>query len=358
MTPGERLLDRPVRVLFTSAGNEALHGFVDDLRRRAPRWVLLGTDLRPDAAGLYRCDAAWTVPARSSPDYLPVLSALCAREQVDVVFPLSTADQDYFAQSTVQQALWPRPVVVSSPEALAIANHKVALFQALADWPELLPEFAVVHGPEEAIGALASLVERHGAALLKTDAGTGSRDMIFVGDPGEDPAPSVGRIWIPLSSLEAALVQTEEAPWPRLAVAYLPGEELCADLLLDQGEMLGGAARLRYTAFGSYATHAETVSAPDVLAAAARIGARLGLRYVNHFQFRRDAQGQPRLLECNPRIPISMALTVEAGLNLPLAAVMLALGVRLPLPAPELGVQMLRHIGQVFTRRLAEPATR
>lgn len=353
MSAWQQLLEQPLTVLFTSAGNEALHGFADDLRRRAPRWRLIGTDVRADAAGLYRCDDAYVVPLRSDPDWLPTLRALCEQRRVDVVYPLSTADQDCFAQPAIQAALAPRPVVVSSPEAVALANHKVALFQALADWPALLPAFEVARDPVEAEAAMRRLARDHGAAVLKTDAGTGSRDMIFGGNPPADPAPSAGRRWVPLAELGPAIAATAHATWPRLVTAWLPGDEYCVDMLLDAGEPLAACARIRYAANGSYATHAETVAAPDVIAAAARIGHRLGLRYMNHFQLRRDASGAPRLIEINPRIPVSISLTVEAGLNLPLAAILLALGAKMPLPAPELGVHLLRHLGSVFTRHLA-----
>jgi phosphoglycolate phosphatase-like HAD superfamily hydrolase len=76
-----------------------------------------------------------------------------------------------------------------------------------------------------------------------------------------------------------------------------------------------------------------------------------GLSYVNNVQFRRDAQGDPRLLEVNPRIPGTIGLTVQAGLNLPLAACCLALGERLSLPEPELGLRAIRHGEVLYTLR-------
>jgi hypothetical protein len=436
----EALLQRPVCVLLTSVGNEAIHGFVDDLRRRAPRWRLVGTDMRARAAGLYRCDRGYTVPARSDPRYLDIVAALCDRHGVDVVLPLSTADQELFCRPEVQARLGDRPVVVSPPDAVAAANRKVALYQALASprsTAALLPEHLVVSSPEEALAALADLVERHGAALLKSDAGTGGSGMICAGRPDRDPAPAEGRRWWPLAALEAVatgrippdwtapelaaglapreghgevairrgqdledtvdlrgasggrarrgpLERSRAGPgerseaggepspalpvrgggtppgangdWPRLAVAYLPGDEYSVDVLCERGRVLGGVVRLRHAAVGGLALCAETRAEPDVLEAAARVAAALKLSYVNNIQFRRDGSGRPRLLEINPRIPGTIGLTVEAGLNLPAAAICLALGATPSLPEPELGVVVMRFRGGVFARGLVSPA--
>jgi carbamoyl-phosphate synthase large subunit len=89
--------------------------------------------------------------------------------------------------------------------------------------------------------------------------------------------------------------------------------------------------------------------------AAQRVASALGLHYLHNIQFRRDAQGQPRLLEINPRIPGTISLTVQAGLNLPLYAFCMALGGRPPaLPSPEVGLTVLRHHGNVYARDMSQ----
>lgn len=347
------ILDRAVTVVLTSVGNEAIHGFAHDLRRRAYQWRLVGTDIRGDAAGLARCDQGFLVPRRDAPGYLETLTRLCRRVGADLLLPLSTEDQDLFCRPEVQDGLG-LPIVVSSPEAVAAANGKISLFAALAELPELLPDHRTVGGPRAAIQALDELIGRHGAALLKTDRGAGGAGMLCVGRPPSDPSPVKGRTWLDLEAAREAVERAPESSWPRQAVAWLPGREYSVDLLGDRGEPLGGAVRLRRSAVGGMALEAETVDEPEVLRAAERILAELGLSYVNNIQLRRDAGGAPRLMEINPRIPGTIGLTVEAGLNLPLAACCLALGVRLALPRPEIGLRVLRYAGALYTRRRFE----
>ena len=268
--------------------------------------------------------------------------------------PLSTRDQDYFSDPQVRAALGALPVVISTAEAVARANTKIALFEAVGEDSGLLPIGQVVHNPDEAIAVLRSLVAEHGAALLKQDEGTGGQGMLRVGRPASDPAPVADAQWLSIERATALLDDEQRSGgglWPRQAVAYLPGEEYSVDVLCDQGEVLAGLVRLRRASRGGLATDSETVSAPGVLDAARQVVACAGLSYVNNVQFRRDAQGAPRLLEVNPRIPGTIGLTVQAGLNLPLAACCLALGERLSLPEPELGLRAIRHGEVLYTLR-------
>jgi len=347
-------LQQSLTILLTSVGNEAIHGFGRDLRRRAPHWQLVGTDMRADAAGFALCDRHHVVPARSDSSYLARIVELCAAEKVDLLLPLSTRDQDYFSSEPVRRALGELPVVVSSAEAIARANTKIALFETVGQACGLLPAGQVVEDPGAAMDALRDLVAEHGAALLKQDDSTGGRGMLRVGRPDSDAAPVSGAEWLSLQGAESVLQQQQESgggSWPRQAVAWLPGEEFSVDLLCDKGEVLAGVVRLRRASRGGLATDAETVPAPDVLAAASEVARIAELSYVNNVQLRRDAAGQPRLLEVNPRIPGTIGLTVQAGLNLPLAACCQALGESLSLPEPELGLRAFRHGEALYALR-------
>jgi len=342
------VMRRAITIFMTSIGNEAIHGFVDDLRKRAPRWRLVGVDVRDGAAGLARCDEGYLVPRRDDPRFLPTVVELCRHVGADLFFPFSTWDQDFFSRPEVRAQI-DLPCVVSSTGAVAAANGKLSLFAAMSAHEELLPEHSVVRDPDEALEALENLVKHHGAALLKTDRGAGGSGMLCVGRPERDPAPVPGRRWLRLNEVLDILAR-ETGDWPRQAVAWLPGDEYSVDVLGDEGELLGGVVRKRSAAIGGLATEAVTVDEPDVLDAAEVVLRELSLSYVNNIQFRRDAAGQPRLMEINPRIPGTICLTVESGLDLPLAACCLAMGERLPLPEPEIGVRVLRYAGAAFTR--------
>jgi len=347
-------LDRRVVVLFTSVGNEALHGFAAALRRVAPLWVLLGTDMREDAAGFALCDDGWTVPARSDPAYLPTIERLLRDHDVDLLYPLSTRDQDFFADPEVRGRL-AAPVVAASAASLAAANTKVGLFEAVGDAGDLLPHHRTVRSVDAAAAALREFVAIHGAAVLKRDVGTGGAGMLFVGAPRADAAPVAGRTLLAVDDAVTGLRAEAGAFGLAQVVAWLPGEEYSVDVLAEGGAVLAGVVRLRRASIGGLATDSETVHEPDVMAAAEQVVRRCGLDYVANVQFRRDAAGAPKLMEVNPRIPGTIGLTVEAGLDLPTAAAVLALGERPVLGEAEIGVRVLRHNGAVYRRTRTGP---
>jgi len=60
---------------------------------------------------------------------------------------------------------------------------------------------------------------------------------------------------------------------------------------------------------------------PDIEAAGLRFAQAAGLRGPVHIEFKRDVRdGEPKLIECNPRFPAPTALLAAAGVDLPLLA--------------------------------------
>jgi len=112
-----------------------------------------------------------------------------------------------------------------------------------------------------------------------------------------------------------------------LVQEYLPGEELSVDVLASpDGKALVAVPRIRLRVDSGIAIVSRTVRDPELSAAAMALVSRLQLPYVSNVQVRRDAAGVPRLLEINPRVPGTMPLTIAAGVNMPLLALMMALG--------------------------------
>ena len=89
----------PVTVLATSVGNDGFPSVLQALKDAPDRdVVVVGVDARREAAGLALSDVGAVVPLRSEPEaLLTALQSLCRVHQVDVLLPLSTEDQEFFA---------------------------------------------------------------------------------------------------------------------------------------------------------------------------------------------------------------------------------------------------------------------
>ncbi len=74
----------------------------------------------------------------------------------------------------------------------------------------------------------------------------------------------------------------------------------------------------------------------------------LRLNGVVGFQFKKNEQGIPCIIESNPRLQGTVILSVAAGANLPCLAVKMALGQQIERPKVKWGVKMIRYWDEVI----------
>ena len=112
---------------------------------------------------------------------------------------------------------------------------------------------------------------------------------------------------------------------------WLPGNEYSVDVYLRaDGTGIAAVPRLRMRIDSGIAMAARTRHLPALSQAAIEMAQAIGVRYVANVQFREDAQGQPKLLEINPRFPGTLPLTDAAGINLPALLVAEVQGQKMP----------------------------
>ncbi|MEM9862697.1 MAG: ATP-grasp domain-containing protein [Myxococcota bacterium] len=131
---------------------------------------------------------------------------------------------------------------------------------------------------------------------------------------------------------------------------YLPGPEYSVDVLLTPfGEVLATVPRERLKVDSGVAVASRTLHSEELQSAARCVVQVLRLSHVVNVQFRRNTRGEMALLEVNARVPGTMPLTVEAGVNMPAFAILQVLGRPLPSKVAdfrELGV--VRHLVERF----------
>lgn len=124
----------------------------------------------------------------------------------------------------------------------------------------------------------------------------------------------------------------------QLVLEYLPGHEFSVDCIGDAGVYVTGVVRKK-----SLSTPSQLlVDAPDLLAHASRLIERFRLSGLINIQFKEDQQGEPKLLEINPRAAGGIAMSCLSGVNLPYLALCGAVDgfAGLPVPTPRLGLRV------------------
>jgi protein-tyrosine-phosphatase/predicted ATP-grasp superfamily ATP-dependent carboligase len=131
------------------------------------------------------------------------------------------------------------------------------------------------------------------------------------------------RLWLPLT--------------PVLQQEYVSGKGVGIELLFDRGKKIWHFAHERvheYPLSGGASSYRRSIHPPAALLRdAERLLTALNWHGVAMLEFKMDARGQYWLMEINPRLWGSLALSIDAGVNFPLGLWQIARG-RQPSPQP------------------------
>lgn len=308
----------PLRILVTGAGAPGIRGTLYALRAGAGErpLVTVGVDLSEHAVGRYLTDAFYVVPPPESPDYLGRLQTICRDERVDLVVPQTT--REIAVLSRYRDDFEGTAVMVSGAEAVEAANDKAAVLRVCDKLGLPTPAWRVAPGEADLVEAAAALGYPDVPVVIKPPVSNGMRGLRILRPAAWDArrflADKPSGVEVSLDDLLAVL--RRGADWPDLLVTeYLPGPEYSVDAF--SGTHLAVAMPRRRDAIRSGISF-ETTLLPDrddLIEPTMRAAQHLGLRYAFGFQFKEDADGVPRVLECNPRVQGTMVASVFGGLN-------------------------------------------
>jgi carbamoyl-phosphate synthase large subunit len=103
---------------------------------------------------------------------------------------------------------------------------------------------------------------------------------------------------------------------------YLPGDEYSIDVLADHlGRVHACVPRVRVRGDSGASVAGYTLRDRDLERFGRLVVEVLGLPFISNVTVRRDVDGRPSLLEVNPRVPATLALTAGAGVDMASMAV-------------------------------------
>jgi carbamoyl-phosphate synthase large subunit len=313
-------------VLITGAGGPAAIAAMRSLGAD-PAVELLAADMDPWAAGLYLVPPAsrTLIPAGAAAGFAGALLARCLELAVDVVVPTVDAELRPLAAARAAFAAHGIDLLLAPAAALDVILDKLALAEHCA---------GVVRVPRtEPLGDGTDPASWTYPVIVKPRTGSGSRGIVSVGSAAE------------LTALDHA---------PGLLVQeLLPGAEFSIDVLAGaDGHVIASVPRLRARVDSGVAVGSRTVHDQALESFGRAVAEATGLTYVANVQCKADAAGRPALLEVNPRIPGTLALTIASGVDMPRLALAALRGE--PVPA-RLGFReraMIRYLDE----RVLDPA--
>jgi carbamoyl-phosphate synthase large subunit len=313
--------DHP-RVLVTGAGGPSGITILRDLVDEP--LTLIAADIDPYAAGLYLVDAPLRaiLPRGDDPSFADVLLELCRRESVDVVVPTVDSELLPLARARDRYAQAGVTLVLASEQTLSACLDKAVLARR-CDAVVNVPRTQIVDDRFEPAGVELPVI-------VKPRSGSGSRGI---------------RLVARVEELEAL-----ERDGTLLVQEHLPGPEFSLDVLARaDGVVVGVVPRERLKVDSGIAVTGRTLHDDKLEAFARAVAQAIGLTTVANVQVKEDVDGEPSLLEVNPRFPGTMPLTIAAGIDMPKLAIGEALGTPIPDgPLPFEDLAMVRFFQERF----------
>src|SRR5882757_2416061 len=297
---------------------------------------IFGTSVDRDAPALSACDVGEAEPRHVSDDeYAAFALDFARRHRIDVLIPprrlVALAGlHDAFAQAGTR-------LMCSPAAAVDLLTSKSRTYEAAQAAGVPVPRWRVVSDAEGFRDAVAEL-SAGGERVCIKPAGEFSAFGFRILDDSPLHVRDLLAPAAPLASVPAVAdalrrAADEGEPIPEFMVMpYLEGPEVSVDCLsAPGGKLLSAVARSKQ---GRYRL---LLDEPGLTAIAERLVSHFRLAYLSNVQLR-HRDGEPVLLEANPRASAGIFQTAFTGVNLPWAAVrLLVRGDAGLLAAPRLG---------------------
>jgi carbamoyl-phosphate synthase large subunit len=262
------------------------------------------------------------LPRGDDPRIASMLLELCWEQDVDVLVP--TVDTELLPQARARAEFAQAGVtlVVAQEATLEVCLDKWRLAQRCSSAVRMPGTWLVDEGFDAAAVAL--------PAIVKPRSGSGSRGIVLVERRAElEALPRDGSL----------LVQE-----------HLPGPEHSLDVLARaDGHVAAVVPRERLKVDSGIAVTGRPKHDERLDAFAREVARLIGLTTVANVQVKEAADGEPALLEVNPRFPGTMPLTVHSGVDMPRLAIGEALGTPVPDgPMPFRDIAMVRYFEERF----------
>jgi carbamoyl-phosphate synthase large subunit len=168
------------RVLVTGAGSGVGQGIVKALRIAKTPLTIIGADIAPMNAALYRTDEAVIIPRVEMEGSLEKFVEVLRKNQVDVVMVGSEFDLFFFSQNKAELESLTGATIIASPlKTVQIADDKWLTAKFLRENNLPFAQSALPSGVDEAT----QIADEWGYPLvLKARRGTSSRHVHIVGD--------------------------------------------------------------------------------------------------------------------------------------------------------------------------------
>lgn len=313
---------------------------------------IVGVDMTSDPSAKYLVDKFYKVPPAVDPTYVDVILDICKHEKVDIYMPTISAEVEKVAERKTEFEDLGVKLAISNLDSVRIANNKLLAYQTLEKAGIPVPKYYGVHSVNDFIEGCRYMGYPDVPVCLKIVDGSGSRGVriidasksrydIFV---NEKPNSFYTSYEDMLSILKSADNLKE-----MMLVEYMHGPEYTVDLLADKGKILYIGGRENVISLMSIAMESVVREDERAFKIAKDVVALLEMDGNVGFDFMRNKNDEPVLMDINPRTTATLSVFAAAGMNLGYLRVKQLLGEDLPDSNAKLGTRVRRRYHEIFT---------
>jgi carbamoyl-phosphate synthase large subunit len=301
-----------------------------------------------DAAGFSVTDKKYVVPKVKDSKYISAILDICEHEKITTIIPQYT-DELFLMSENVKRfnSLGIKILVTEDTERLKIANSKIKLYQFLNN-KAFIPKYKSASNIDSVKNAVLELGYPNVPVCIKPTQGEGGKGFRIITKERINMFNESSSH--PKMSLEAYIDQLKAVDSiPDLLVTeYLPGKEYSVDCVCKNGYTYICIPRQRIKTSMSVSSISLIEKNEDLIAYSKEIISSLNLSYNINLQFKYSDDGNPKLIEINPRVSGSLVANYGAGVNMLEAALRLAYDMPVENIDIKWGTKMIRHWDQVF----------
>lgn len=308
-----------LKIVISSAGQRAhyVEWFRESLRKQDIRGEVIAMEYRTNSPSLSLANRAVVFPAYNSPEYSDALRSWVAAERPNLFLSLNDYELQILSEGLADELReLGCAVAVLGSAAQSVVLDKYRMSAALQE--QGVPAPATYLGTD--VAAMMASSEMDSEFVVKHRFGSGSSGLLFTtaadldGAVAESAVTALGADGRPASNGPASVVVQER----------LPGAEYGVDGVFSvdgHSRLLGVLARRKDLMRSGDTDIATSVSAEPFRAAILGIGNLFRPAGAIDVDFRETAEGEPLVIDINPRLGGGYPFSHRAGADLPSALI-------------------------------------
>lgn len=338
-------------ILLTGTGAPGTYGTIYSLRNNYDNekvWII-GTDIRDEVIGKYLCDKFYVIPPpQAKNDYLETLRNICIDNSVDVIFPQNTAELKILSETIDVFNKIGVKLIISPSKSIAIANNKSKLMEICSQHNIGTGKFFIATNMDQLFHYAKKLGWPKNNIVIKPPDSNGMRGVRVISENIDQKkmffSEKPSNIYTSLNDLRTVL--GEEFP-ALIVTEYLPGKEYTIDCFRHDNISIA-VPRTRDLVRTGITFNGTIIKNERLIRYTKELSELLDLRYCFGFQFKLDKEGNPKILECNPRVQGTMIMSTLAGANIIYHSVKAALNEEIPPVKISWNTKFMRYWGGIY----------